>query len=56
MRIPNMCLILKLDNGKMVSIADKQTDRRTHPVPYSNIDIQHRKLWTPDKFVEKKLK
>ena len=25
MRIPNMCLVLKLDNGKLVSIADKQT-------------------------------
>ena len=28
--IPNMCLVLKLDIGKVVSIADKQT----HPVPY----------------------
>ena len=29
MMIPNMCLVLKLDNGKVVSIADEQTDRRT---------------------------
>ena len=29
-----MCLVLKLNNGKMVSIADEQT----HPVPYYNID------------------
>ena len=28
MRIPNMCLVLKLDNGKVVSIVNKQT----HPV------------------------
>jgi len=27
MRIPNMCLVLKLDNGKVVSIANEQTDR-----------------------------
>ena len=26
MRIPNMCLVLKFDNGKVVSIADEQTD------------------------------
>ena len=26
-----MCSVLKLDNGKVVSIADKQTDRRTKP-------------------------
>ena len=30
MRIPNMCLVLKLDNGKVVSIADGQTDRQNH--------------------------
>ena len=31
MRIPNMCLALKLDNGKVVSMAHKhtQTDRHT---------------------------
>ena len=34
MRIPNMCLVLKLDNGKVVYIADEQT----HPVSYYNID------------------
>ena len=28
-RIPNMCLVLKLDNGKIVSIANGQTDRHT---------------------------
>ena len=26
-----MCLVLKLDSGKVVSIADEQTDRRTKP-------------------------
>ena len=26
-----MCLVLKLDNGKVVSIADEQTDRHTEP-------------------------
>ena len=35
MRIPNMCLVLKLDNEKVISIADeqnhRQTDRRTKP-------------------------
>ena len=25
MKIPNMCLVLKLDNGKLVSIANGQT-------------------------------
>ena len=34
-RIPNMCLVLKLDNGKVVSIANGQNHRRTyHPVQY----------------------
>ena len=28
-RIPNMCLVLKLDNGKKVSIANGQNHRRT---------------------------
>ena len=41
-RIPNMCLVLKLDNGKVVSMANGQTDRRTespsHPIAYYNID------------------
>ena len=31
MRIPNMCLILKLDNGKVASIANGQTHRMTQP-------------------------
>ena len=31
MRIPNMYLVLKLDNGKEVSIANEQTDRITQP-------------------------
>ena len=30
MRIPNMCLVLKLDNGKGVSIADEQTESQTN--------------------------
>ena len=38
MRIPNMCLVLKLDYGKVVSIANEQNYRQTelqsHPVPY----------------------
>ena len=38
LRIPNMCLVLKLDNGKVVSIANGQNHRWTespnHPVPY----------------------
>ena len=38
MRIPNMCLVLKLDNGKVVSIANKQTESCPHPVPYYNLD------------------
>ena len=37
MRIPNMCLVLKLDNCKMVSIADEQT----HPIQYYNIDYDY---------------
>ena len=31
MRIPNMCLVLKLDNEKWVAIANEQTDRVTEP-------------------------
>ena len=31
MRIPNMYLVLKLDNGKVVSIADGQNHRVTEP-------------------------
>ena len=38
MRIPNMCLVLKLDNGKVVSIVDEQTDGQSHPVPFWCID------------------
>ena len=34
MKVPNMCLVLKLDNEKMVSIADEQT----HSVADYNID------------------
>ena len=38
MRIPNMCLVLKLNNEKVVSIAKEQTDAQTdaqnHSVPY----------------------
>ena len=29
MRIPNMCLVLKLDNEKVVSIANEQNHRQT---------------------------
>ena len=36
MRIPNGCLVLKLDNGKVVSIANEQTESYSHPVPYYN--------------------
>jgi len=43
----NMCLVLKLDNGKVVSIANEQTDRQiyrqreshSHPAAYYNIDM-----------------
>ena len=31
MRIPNMCLVLKLNNGKVVSITNEQSDRVTEP-------------------------
>ena len=34
MRIPNMCLVLKLDDGEVVSIADEKTDGQSNPVPY----------------------
>ena len=34
MRIPNMGLVLKLDNGKMVSIADERMDGQSYPVLY----------------------
>ena len=37
-----MCLISKLDNEKVISLADEQTDTQTesqtNPVPYSNMD------------------
>ena len=42
MRVPNMCLVLKLDNGKVVSIADEQTDGQNHPVTHQYIDVVHR--------------
>ena len=34
-----MCLVLKLENGKMVSIANEQT----HTVPYYNIGYDYSK-------------
>ena len=34
-----MCIVLKLDNSKMVSKADEQT----HPGPYYNIDYDYSK-------------
>ena len=37
-----MCLVLKFDNGKVVSKTNEQTESQTdscqHPVPYYNID------------------
>ena len=62
MRISNMCLDLKLDNGKVVFIEHKQTDRHTDrhnhrqtdkaTVRYQYIDIQFIKftrcsIWPP---------
>ena len=38
MRIPNMCLVLKLDNGKLVAIANEQTESHSHPVSYLSIN------------------
>ena len=35
-----MCLVLKLDNGKVVSITNEQTESCQHPVPYYNIDME----------------
>ena len=40
MRIPNMCLVLKLDNGKMISIADQQNHRQTDKATQSRISIK----------------
>ena len=34
MRIPNMCLVLKLDYGKVVSIANEQTESQTESIIY----------------------
>ena len=34
MRIPIMCLVLQLDNEKVVSISNEQTESQSHPVPY----------------------
>ena len=39
MRIPNMCLILKLDNGKVVSMANEQTNRQNHRAMQYRISI-----------------
>ena len=51
MMIPNMCLVIKLVNGKVVSIANRQTNRITespnHPVPYYYIDsMRVHVIWT----------
>ena len=47
-----MCLVLKLDNGKVVSIGNEQTESQTescqHPVPYYNIDTRLLKKTTAD--------
>ena len=40
MKIPNVCLVLKLNNGKVVSIANGQTESHSHPVGYYNIDSE----------------
>ena len=39
MTISNVSLVLKLDNGKVVSIADEQTDRQTHKITQYRIRI-----------------
>ena len=46
MRIPNMCLILKLDNGKVVSIANEQTDRQNHRTIQYRISIYYIDTYT----------
>ena len=43
MQIPNMCLVLKLDEQTVAHKqthrqTDRQTDGQTHPVPYQYID------------------
>ena len=43
-----MCLVLKLDNGNVVSIANEQTESCQHPVPYHSIDIIYNMLSTAD--------
>ena len=40
MRIPNMCLVLKLDKGKVVSIANEQNHRQNHRTIQYRISIQ----------------
>ena len=40
MRIPNMCLILKLDIGKVVSMENGQTDRQTESQNHRITEIQ----------------
>ena len=39
LRIPNMCLVLKLDNGKVVSIANEQTESQTDRIFFVNENI-----------------
>ena len=39
MRISNMCLVLKLVNGKVISIVDEQTDRQTDNATQYGISI-----------------
>ena len=41
MRIPNLCLVLKFDNGNVVAIADEQTHRQTHKItePASTVSL-----------------
>ena len=49
MRIPNMCLVLKSDKGKVFSMENEQNHRQTEsqtimPTSSTNIDIYHAKI------------
>ena len=46
MRIPNKCLVLKLDNGKVVSIPNEQTDRITERP--STVLVYRLSFWTAE--------
>ena len=51
MRSLNIYLDLKLDNGKVVSIANGQTEWQSHPVPYYDIDIEKNTVTTKIVFI-----